>query len=171
MGRIPKAVKRANRLKRIGERMRIHEREVGTGRFVYRNQTKGDLMLPKAAEGGNKGPIPPGETWVGDSYFMYMVKTTNEASLVEDLNAITEPALHNIEAEKELTDILLKEENNMVKLILDQPDRITTEGRVELVTAPSKIMPLNEEPTDPTKQKDVLLTEDPMEGIQIILND
>lgn len=169
MGRIPQSVKKANKYKRIAERMRIKERQVGTGQFIYRNNTKGDLILPKPVAGVGTGPIPPGGTWTGDSFFMYMVKTTNEASLVSDLNAV--PAIHNVEAETQLTEVLLKEENDMQKLILDQPDRVTTEGRVERVVAPTKIMPLNEEPIDPTKQKDILLTEDPMEGIQIILND
>ena len=83
---------------------------------------------------------------------MYMVKN-NEASLVENL--VVNPEI-------------VKEEV-MDKLILDQPDRITTEGRVERVVV-SQTLPLNETPLEST-DKDVLLTEDPMDGIQIILND
>ena len=124
----------------------------GTGRCVYRNNTKGDLTLPKPSENGTTGPIPPGGTWIGDDYFMYMVKN-NEASLVENL--VVNPEI-------------VKEEV-MDKLILDQPDRITTEGRVERVVV-SQTLPLNETPLEST-DKDVLLTEDPMDGIQIILND
>ena len=81
---------------------------------------------------------------------------------------ITPPSAHNIAAEAELTEVLIKEEN-MQKLILDQPERVTNEGTVETFIGNVQ---LNEIENDPlNKKKNVLITEDPMEGIQIILND
>jgi hypothetical protein len=65
---------------------------------------------------------------------------------------------------------ILQKEQIMDKLILDQPDRITTEGRVETVLV-SPTLPLNETPVDPTKEKEVLINEDPMDGIEIVLNE
>ena len=81
---------------------------------------------------------------------------------------ITPPSAHNIAAEAELTEVLIKEEN-MQKLILDQPIRVTNEGTVETIV--STDISLNEIESINKKNKEVLINEDPMDGIQIILND
>jgi hypothetical protein len=55
------------------------------------------------------------------------------------------------------------------KLILDQPDKVTHQGTVEhvVVDAPKA---LNEAaPTVKKPQEDVLITEDPMDGVDILL--
>ena len=77
------------------------------------------------------------------------------------------PSVHNIQAEVEIQEVLIKEET-MQKLILDQPDRVTNEGTVETIIATD--ITLNEI-DDNKKNKEVLITEDPMDGIQVILND
>ena len=69
------------------------------------------------------------------------------------------------------TNIQEKEEMSMEKLILDQPNRVTLKGTVEAVVV-SNNLPLNETPIDTTKKnEEILINEDPMDGIQIILND
>jgi len=71
----------------------------------------------------------------------------------------------------ELNTDTIKKEIIMEKLILNQPDRVTNKGKVESVVI-SDTLPLNENPIDVSiATKDILITEDPMDGIQIILND
>lgn len=132
----------------------------GEGVYVYRNKSNGDLTLPKAAnvvrlQGralNNKKVVPAGGEWEGDNYFMHLVP--REASVVR---VITSP--------QEEREKMLQEQ----KLILDQPDKVTREGTVEHVVTDleEKKKPLHE--TDATQSKqDVLLTEDPMDGVQIL---
>jgi hypothetical protein len=117
----------------------------GTGLYIYKNNSKGTLMLPKATSDG-KRHIGVNETFQGDSYFMDFVRR-HELILVEDIS----------------------ERNTMSeKLILDQPDQVTTVGKVEHVVQPEG-KPLNEASPPQTPQKDVLLTEDPLDGVEIIL--
>ena len=57
------------------------------------------------------------------------------------------------------------------KLILDQPDTVTTEGTIERVVVPPQAKPMNE--ANPASQqvsnKEVLLTDDASEGVEILL--
>ena len=129
----------------------------GEGLYVYRNATKADLVLPKPAKNGVK-MIGPGKEFHGDSYFMQMVKT-NEVRLVRTL--ITP---------EEQKEIKMAEE----KLLLDQPDTITTEGTVEHVIVKPEL-PLNEAKKPCccgggtcNENKEVLINEDPMDGVDII---
>ncbi len=127
--------------------------ELSGKRNVYRNNTKGTLTLPKPSFDG-KLFVEPNDTWEGDESYMYMVQSSNEAKLV----SVSTPT---------------QEVNTMPeKLILDQPDTVTTAGKVEhvLVTEPT-VKKLNEETPTPNPTKEVLLTEDPMEGLEIIMND
>jgi len=120
----------------------------GKGLFVYRNAKNSDLMLPKPDENGSK-VIGPGQEFQGSDYFMSLVKT-NEARLVRTL-------------------IPVEMENNTMteKLILDQPETVTTEGTVEQVVENPPIKKLNETPTNNQIDPEVLINEDPMEGVVI----
>ncbi len=108
-------------------------------RFKYRNNTPGDLGLPKPAEDGRTAVGPEGE-FIGDGYFLCMVPQC--LIVVEDLNM----------------------KNNENKLITEQPPVVTNEGRVEYVQQ-QKQQKLNE--GKPGKQQDVLLTEDPVGGVVV----
>ena len=124
----------------------------GSGLFVFRNHTNGDLYLPKPSADG-KRIVKAGQTWKGDSYFMSMVTKTHEALLVETLQTA-------------------EERNKMEqKLIVDQPDCITTKGKVEQVLVqPETMQKLNEQPVDPNQKKeDVLLNDDAIDGVEIII--
>lgn len=128
----------------------------GEGRYIFKNNTSGTLTLPKPAskildKDGNSVTrrdmsfILHNEKFEGDSYFMSMVKS-------HDL----------IYVEKCVTE----EEMPDKKLILDQPDQITEHGKVEHVIPDQPVENLTE---DQKEEKEVLLTEDPMDGIEIIL--
>jgi len=124
----------------------------GEGLFIYRNNTKGDLTLPKPAVDGRK-TIAPGKEWQGDSYFKFMLKS-NEATMVR---CLVEPSeQRKLQMEQKLME---------QKLLLDQPDQVTAVGKIEHVVAQPGKKPLNEVATT---QQDILLTEDPMSGVEII---
>lgn len=124
----------------------------GSGLYVYKNHTKADLMLPKAAENGVKN-VPPGGEFQGNSYFMEMVRK-NELRLVRTLIP---------EGEKPVEE----------KLILDQADIVTSEGKVEhvVVQKEEEKKPLTETPCCQdtcNEQKEVLLNEDPIDGVDFL---
>lgn len=121
----------------------------GEGLFVFRNRTNGDLTLPKPTTSGRK-VIGPGQEWQGDNYYMTLVP--QEAVLVRTI----------LSPQQERENKKMKEE----KLILDQPEKVTIEGTVEQVVK-NPVQKLNETP-DVDPARDVLLTEDPMDGVQII---
>ena len=83
------------------------------GEFSYRNNTNGTLDLPKTSLDGARR-VPVNGEWRGDNYFMLLVKK-NEARLVK---TISHP-----ERKDNMTD----------KLIVDQPETVTTQGTVEQV--------------------------------------
>lgn len=140
---------KANKLERAEQKRKLIEyRQAGTGLFLFRNRSQvASLELPKISADGKKW-VNPNETWKGDSYFFSMVP--REAMLVE---TITEQK---------------KEETKMQdKLILDQPDQITTAGKIEhSVTAEE--MQVNEIISQEIELKEKLITEDPLSGVTII---
>jgi hypothetical protein len=125
------------RLQRFAHRQeQLEKRLASDGRRIkYRNNTPGDLGLPKPAEDGRTAVGPEGE-FIGDGYFLCMVPQC--LIIVEDLN--------------------MKNEN---KLITEQPPVVTNEGRVEYVQQ-QKNQKLNE--NKPNSQHDILLNEDPVGG-------
>jgi len=146
--------KKVNRYEKQAQR-REHLKTTlqGKGMYIFENISKGDLWLPKPAEDGSKGPIPPGKQWQGDSYFMQLVQN-HDAKIVKIL----------ISPQEQL------QEQKMDKLLVDQPDRVTVEGEVEHVMA-TEDTPLNEESPivqSTTKKRDILINEDPLHGVTII---
>ena len=112
----------------------------GEGQYIYQNNTSGELDLPKKPLEGPK-KIPKNGQFLGDSYFMQMVRTN-------DLRLIKEIIMEN-------------------KLITEQPPTITENGAVELVQPKNAKKKLNEQAPQEQK-KNVLLTEDPVGGIVIV---
>lgn len=154
MRKVRATTKRANKYEAIASRhAEIEACQSGKGWYIYRNRTKGDLYLPKKTKAGEK-VIQSGRTWEGDDYYMQLVKS-HEATLVK---VVTTPEEAKMQEQK---------------LILDQPDVITEQGAVErvLAPAPTELDSLNETPAKAPEQKEVLLTEDPLSGVQILLND
>lgn len=149
-----KSQRKKRRFELVAERReRLKNIQAGTGIFIFRNNSKGELSLPKKSLDG-KRTVQPRETFRGDSYFFQL---RPEVTLVETIEDNKNP----------------NERNNMTeqKLILDQPDRVTPAGKVESVVVSPK-QKLNEtQPQTQTQSAEVLINEDPLSGIQIILND
>lgn len=135
------------RLERTAQRVELKKSRLnGTGRYVFQNNTTGDLGLPKPAEDGRTAVPPRSRSqehskFIGDSYFLSMVPQT--LILVEDLNVKNQPE----------------------KLLTEVPPTVTSDGKVEYVLE-KKDQKLNE--SKPGKQPDTLLTEDPAGGIVIV---
>jgi hypothetical protein len=123
----------------------------GEGEYEFVNNTRGDLSLEKPPISG-PNPVPPGRTFIGDSYFLRLQRT-GDVRLIKII--------------KERNDTMTEQ-----KLILDQPARFTNQGQTEQVVPDNKAAkPLNEnQPQQPaTKPANKLITEDPMEGVEILL--
>jgi len=128
----------------------------GDGEYLFVNNTRGALILEKPPIKG-LNPVPPGQTFVGDNYFFNLMKI-GDVRLVQTLK----PASN--ERKETMAD---------QKLILDQPARFTNQGQTEHVAAPDPKVarPLTEsQPQDKPTISDRLLTEDPLAGVEIILN-
>lgn len=153
MKRISRGAKhKSNRYERTQEQVARKAKALhGEGLYVFRNRS-GELNLPKPAKDG-RNKIGPHKEFEGDSYFLEMVRK-NELILVKTL----------ITPEQE------RENMSEQKLILDQPDKVTNEGTVEhVISNPAK--QLQEQQPAQEEVKDVLLSEDPVDGVEIILND
>lgn len=130
----------------------------GSGVYIYENNTAGDLKLPKPAINGIR-ILGPKKRFEGDSYFMQLVgPPMNLLRLVEVVNPknSAEPIKENAMSGE--------------KLILDQPDTITTRGKVEHVVDDNlpKAQPLNDAANPAQPVAEVLLNEQPLTGLEII---
>jgi hypothetical protein len=160
-----------NKMKRMGK-MNKFERTAafnekraaalaGTGVFLFKNNSRADIMLSKPTMEGYK-IIGPGQQFRGDSFFLKQVG--NGLALIRDETPKKD------ETSKNEGKIMAQE-----KLILDQPETVTTQGKVEMVKSPVS-QKLNEvQPSVPeeitAKTEDVLINEDPMAGVEIMLKD
>jgi hypothetical protein len=146
-----KSSKKVTKLERTQQKKELLEyHQKGSGLYLFRNRSEvASLELPKVSMDGKRW-VGPKETWEGDSYFLSMIP--KEAVLVRSL---TDSKAEN------------KEDKNMEsKLILDQPDQVTSAGKVEHKVV-QEDLPLNETPQS-AEIKDRLLTEDPLAGVTII---
>lgn len=123
----------------------------GTGLYVYENNSDGELTLPRATASGVRKVAGRGR-FQGDDYYMQYVKM-NLLRFIEQLQP----------NDKEKTQM-------EKKLILDQPETVTNRGTVEHVVQDQSVpvQSLNDN-TQVVPAKEVLLTEDPMDGVEIIL--
>ena len=142
----------------------------GTGVYIYENNTDGDLKLPKPTDSGIR-MIGPRKRFQGDSYFMNWVGSPmNLLRLVEVV--VPKMTFQELQAHKLKQEGLLNEETmDNQKLLLDQPDTVTTNGKIERVVVQPNQIPLNDvtDPAAPKSKPEVLLTEDPLDGMEIIL--
>lgn len=119
-------------------KQRVAESTKGEGMYVFANNTKGDLFLPRPTHSGRR-LVGRGEEFLGDSYYFGMLKT-NELRLIREVAAPT--------------------------LLTEQPPTVTTQGTVEFVQE-APVRPLNED-TPPKPPADVLLVEKPVEGLRVV---
>jgi hypothetical protein len=140
----------------------LEKSQMGEGLFVFQNRSsQATLQLPKTSFDGKKW-IGPNQTWKGDSFFLKMIP--REAFLVKTLISPDE--------QKQKEEERIMAEN---KLLLDQPDQVTQEGKIEHVVETGDVVELNEGSTKKKKKKNenvnnpnTLLTEDPIAGVTII---
>jgi hypothetical protein len=126
----------------------------GEGMYLYRNNTNADLTLPRPTRSGIRS-VGPGKEFQGDNYYMQLVKQ-GMLRLVKELQS---PNQQNVNE----SEVKMQE-----KLILDQPDTVTEQGKVEhVVSKPAK--KLNETQGEEGKQPEVLLNEGPVEGGFVIV--
>lgn len=125
----------------------------GSGLFVFENNTDADLTLPKPTSSGVR-TVGPRKRFQGDSYYLKLVgHPMNLLRLIEEMKP---------------TEKIAEENMNEQKLILDQPDTVTPQGKVEHVVAKNlPVKPLNDS-THNKPSPDVLITENPLEGVEII---
>jgi hypothetical protein len=154
--------KRMNRYeKREMQKLKVAQAHAGTGLFIFENNSDGDLTLPKPAADGRRVIGPRGQ-FQGDSYFHSLVKPP-----MRMLKFVKQIIPQEVK-QKQITETTQMSE----KLILDQPDQVTTAGKVEhVVTDPNAPQPLNDNsiPQQPKPEGEVLLNEDPLSGVEIIM--
>lgn len=139
------------------QRQKVSASLNGTGLFLFKNKTNASLQLPKKSSDG-KVWVEPNQTWQGDSFFLKMIP--QEAVLVETIESPNQTEEANMSEEK---------------LILDQPDQITTEGKLEHIVSNEPVV-ISEETTkkkrktktESKNKENKLLTEDPIAGVTII---
>lgn len=159
MVNLRKKARRLNRYESVARKKALVEHhQKGEGIYVFRNNNKGTLDLPKPTKTGQTR-IPENGEWEGDSYFMILVKN-NMARLIR---VILSP-----EEER-------KQKTMNEQLILDQPPRTTSDGVVEqILVKPENPVNSNkskkkEKLTEaPENSEDLLITEDPLEGVVIL---
>jgi hypothetical protein len=144
----------------------------GTHLYTFENHRNHDLSLPRRSYDG-KTLIPPRGRFKGDEYFLMLQKSGQIRLVSSELFVKPQPVAAVIEqpvAEKVVVITETKQENNMEKLILDQPDRVTTQGHTEQVACnqPRKINDATELNAKAKENGEVLLTENPLDGVDII---
>lgn len=117
----------------------------GSGVYLFKNNTSGELDLPKMPLEGASRKIAKDAEFLGDSYFFQMLNT-NDIKLIR---------------------IIENKDVPMEKLITEQPPVVTNVGKVEFVVNDPKKKKINEDEAN-APQKDKLLTEDPMGGVVIV---
>jgi hypothetical protein len=98
----------------------------------------------------------------------YLRIMSNERMLLRLIEEIV-PKMTTQEISDKIAGKDLKE-NNVAneKLILDQPDTITNKGKIEHVVGDGSMKPINDSNNPSKSASDVLLTENPLDGVTII---
>lgn len=126
----------------------------GEGLYLYENNTDAELTLPRPTSSGLR-VIEGRNQFQGDNYYMQMVRT-GHLRLIKELQSPAE--------EKAVKEKAMEE-----KLILDQPDTVTSKGKVEhVVDQDVPVQKLNEADED---QQEVLLNESPVDDGFVIVGD
>jgi hypothetical protein len=142
--------------RKLNRQNKLRTSLAGTGMFIYENNTSGDLTLPKPTASGQR-KVGPKQQFQGDSYYQSWCKPP--MNLLRFISTVVPVVAEKIENN-------LMEANMPDKLILDQPDTITQHGKVEHLVETPKVE--TQKPAI-TGTSETLLTEDPLEGVEIIL--
>jgi hypothetical protein len=117
----------------------------GEGLYIFQNITGADLMLPRPTKAGRR-TVGPREKFIGDSYY----KTMKDVACLQ-------------EVQSEMTTSNQQEQT----LLTEVPPTVTHNGKVEYIQKQPGIKPINENEKNKVPV-DVLLTEQPLEGIRIM---
>jgi hypothetical protein len=150
--------------KKIVNAKKLENALAGSGLYLYENHSNADLKLPKPTKSGIR-QVGPKQQFQGDDYYMSLVRT----GFLRLIEVLQTPEQEAQVMQKEET---MSQQNE--KLILDQPDVITEQGKVEHVPNDSplgKPQTLNEGGGDSAKQPDVLINEGPVDGGYVIVED
>lgn len=159
-----------------------HTQVEGDTIYLFENHRNHDLSLPRKSFDG-KTLIPPRGRFKGDSYFLMMLQTgycrlissepyikTPTAAVVTE-QKVNETVAVKVETrtDNQLNENVVKE-STVEKLILDQPEKFTKTGQSEQanVRSENNLREINSESNAHAQNKDVLLTENPLDGIDII---
>ncbi len=127
----------------------------GEGMYLFENNTKADLTLPRPTKSGLRS-VGPKQQFQGDNYYMQMVKQ-GHLRLIK--------VLQTPEQERALQEATMQQDD---KLILDQPDTIKEHGKVEHIV--NKNVPARQlDEGDNQPQPDVLLNEGPVDDGFVIV--
>jgi hypothetical protein len=138
--------------KHENRRQNIESAMSGSGMYLFENNSNADLTLPRPTHSGLR-KIGPRQQFQADSYFLQMVRS-GFLRLIEELQS----------PESEKAAIMSEQ-----KLILDQPDTVTSSGKVEhVVDNAQPVQKINESDKQPTP--DVLINEAPSDDGFMILN-
>jgi hypothetical protein len=137
--------KKLNRLESQAlQKLKIERALSGTGRWLFMNRTKGEVILPKVGLDGKKR-LQPKEQFIGDSYFFSLVP--NMLLVVENL-------------EKEIPVAQTPQ-----VLLTEQPPVYTQKGHVEYVQEDPLKKKLVEQPN---KAEGKLLIEPANDSVTVI---
>lgn len=125
----------------------------GEGLYLYRNNTGADLALPRPTKSGLRSVAPKAE-FQGDNYYMQLVRS----GFLRLVKEIQSP-----EQQRAANEVTMQE-----KLILDQPDIVKQDGKVEHVLVQPQ-QKLNENKGGQQKQPDVLINESPDDDSFVIV--
>jgi hypothetical protein len=129
----------------------------GAGMYLFRNNTNADLTLPRPTKSGLRS-VGPKQEFQGDNYYMQFVKT-GLLRLVKEIQSPVQPVASEVIVEQ--------------KLILDQPETVTHQGKVEHVVVGNQpgvpAQKLNEQKAKGLPLPDVLINESPVEGGFVIV--
>ena len=114
----------------------------GEGLYLFENHTLADLTLPRPTQSGVR-VVRSKTQFQGDNYYLQLVRSGHLRLIKELLTPEQERAAMHTQEEK---------------LILDQPEIVTNQGKVEHVVD-KKIKRLNEDNEDDSQ--DVLINEEP----------
>lgn len=126
----------------------------GEGVYLYRNNTGAELRLPRPTKSGIRS-VGANQEFQGDNYYMQLVKQ-GYLRLVKEIQSPQQQVI------SEATEVKMEQ-----KLILDQPDTVTEQGKIEHVVS-NPVQKLNETQNQ-EKQPEVLLNEGPVEGGFVIV--
>lgn len=123
----------------------------GDGIYLYKNNGRADILLAKTTKEGYK-MVAPGQQFRGDSHFKQYI--SQGVIILKDETPVVNEGIKMEE-----------------KLLLDQPATHTVQGKVEsiMVKSTPQKQKLNETiPPTVAGAEDILITEDPMGGVEIL---